>query len=133
MPAGPTQLSLELPAVRGSVPEARHAVTAYGESVDAAEIPDVAIAVSEAVGNAVVHAYRNGEDGIIRVRAEVEGSDLVVHVADDGVGMVPHPGSPGLRMGLSLIGAVTREVQFDTSARGLGVTMRFPTYVASAA
>ena len=63
LPAIPLDsLDLELPATAASVPTARHAVAEFsaGQTLDHAAI---AIAVSEAVTNAVMHAYRDREPG----------------------------------------------------------------------
>jgi stage II sporulation protein AB (anti-sigma F factor) len=120
-----TPLSLDLPAVPTSVTEARHAVLAYSEDCDANE-GDLGLAVSEAVGNAVVHAYRNAKTGRVYLKGEIQDRELIIEVVDEGVGMQPHLGAPGLRMGLALIGSVAREVRLDTSETGLRVEMRFP-------
>ncbi len=53
-------------------------------SVD--EINDIKTAVSEAVTNAVVHAYPKN-CGEITMRAEIEGNMLTVSISDNGVGI----------------------------------------------
>ena len=50
------------------------------------EIDDIKSAVSEAVTNAVIHGYQNGE-GTILIEAAVEENVLSVTVSDDGVGI----------------------------------------------
>lgn len=55
-------LDLELPAERGSVAKARSAASKIAREVGVEEL-DVKIAVSEAVGNAVIHAYRDRAPG----------------------------------------------------------------------
>lgn len=50
------------------------------------EISDVKTAVSEAVTNAIIHAYGN-EGGIITMRLWLKGNLLSVEVIDEGVGM----------------------------------------------
>ena len=50
------------------------------------EIDDIKTAVSEAVTNAVIHGYQNGE-GKISIEAAVEENVLSVTVSDDGVGI----------------------------------------------
>jgi len=58
---------------------------------------DVKIAVSEAVGNVVVHAYRDGTPpGSLELEGGIEDGKLVISVTDHGIGMSPHPDSPGL-------------------------------------
>ena len=95
-------LLLELPPEASSVRTARAAVSQFAArcGVHAA---DVALCVSEAVTNAVVHAFRDreGRSGTIRVLAEcTDGRMLRVSVEDDGVGVSPRSDSPGLGLGL---------------------------------
>jgi stage II sporulation protein AB (anti-sigma F factor) len=52
--------------------------------------------VSEAVTNAIVHAYPDGAPGQVRLEAWLDDELLTVVVADDGVGMSSGRGSPGL-------------------------------------
>jgi len=52
------------------------------------EIEDMKVAVSEAVNNAVLHAYGGG-DGVIEVAFEVSGEELTIHVQDHGVSFEP--------------------------------------------
>jgi anti-sigma regulatory factor (Ser/Thr protein kinase) len=62
------------PASRRSVAEAREAVEALAR-LGGAPVIDVKIAVSEAVGNSVIHAYRNRDHGSITVQARYERVD----------------------------------------------------------
>ena len=50
------------------------------------ELDDVKTAVSEAVTNAVIHGYQEGE-GIIYIELQAEGKELTVLVRDTGVGI----------------------------------------------
>ena len=50
------------------------------------ELDDVKTAVSEAVTNAVIHGYQEGE-GIIYMELQTEGKELTVLVRDTGVGI----------------------------------------------
>lgn len=50
------------------------------------EISDVKTAVSEAVTNAIIHAYGN-EGGIVTLRLRTQENELSVEVIDEGVGM----------------------------------------------
>ncbi len=115
---------LELPPEPGSVAEARHAVRELARSVGSPE-QEVALAVSEAVSNAVVHAFRRGKEGLIRVRAWRNRGELIVTVADNGVGMIPDLDSPGLGVGTSLISRLSDRATFESSDEGTAVTMRF--------
>lgn len=51
------------------------------------EVDDVKTAVSEAVTNAVIHGYGNGE-GTIYIESEIEGKELTVSIKDVGKGIL---------------------------------------------
>ena len=118
-------LALELPAEPASVAEARHAASHLARRVGADEA-DVKIAVSEAVGNAVVHAYRDREPGSIRVEGFLEPGRLRFSISDRGVGMSPNIDSPGLRLGIPLIGKVAADLHIDAGAWGTTISFSFP-------
>jgi anti-sigma regulatory factor (Ser/Thr protein kinase) len=117
-------LSIELPAEPESIPRARHAVAevAARAGVDAS---DVALAVSEAVTNAITHGYREEMTGTVRVTAADDGGRLRIDVVDHGVGISPDPTTRGLGMGLAIIGAVSTGVQLERAAPGLRLRMLF--------
>jgi anti-sigma regulatory factor (Ser/Thr protein kinase) len=93
------------------------------------DLAAVELAVSEAVSNVVLHAYRDRDgataDGRvdIRVRADVEGVWVVV--ADDGVGMLRRDDSPGLGLGLRLIANVSDQLLIVQGDTGTRVHIRF--------
>lgn len=118
-------LELELPALPESVAEARHAAARLARHYGAEEA-DVKIAVSEAVGNAVLHAYRDSATGTVRVRGALVRGKLVFVVADAGVGMSPNPDSPGLHLGIPLIGKVAEDMRIDAGANGTSISFSFP-------
>jgi anti-sigma regulatory factor (Ser/Thr protein kinase) len=115
---------LDLECQASSVATARHAVADLARRVGVA-VDDVQIAVSEAVANAVVHAYRGIRPGRISVRARLERGRLLVTVADQGIGMTPNPGNPGLRVGIPLITKLCDDVRFTSSDKGTVVAMSF--------
>lgn len=117
-------LELELPSHASSVTKARHAAAELARSLGAPEA-DVKLAVSEAVGNAVVHAFRDGQPGTIRLSARADRGRLIVTVADDGTGMRPNLQSNGLGLGISLITKLATDVRFDSSNDGTTVSMSF--------
>jgi serine/threonine-protein kinase RsbW/stage II sporulation protein AB (anti-sigma F factor) len=117
-------LRLELPSEPGSIKQARDAVAELAAQVGV-PVADVKLAVSEAVSNAVVHAFRDRAQGTIYVRARTERGRLIVVIADNGTGMRPNVDSPGLGFGLSLITQMAGDVRFDSSASGLTVSMSF--------
>jgi anti-sigma regulatory factor (Ser/Thr protein kinase) len=108
------------PAVADSVPVARHAVLRYLAEAQTPDPPlnDIGLVVSEGVTNAVHHAYRDGEQGEVRVHVEVDDQELQVVIEDDGRGMVPRPDSPGLGLGLPLIATVSERFDTRTSPDG---------------
>jgi anti-sigma regulatory factor (Ser/Thr protein kinase) len=71
----------------------------------------VQIVVTEAVANAVVHAYPDRAPGQVRLEAWLEDELLTVVVADDGVGMSSGRRSPGLGAGLALIRRLAGDVE----------------------
>lgn len=125
-----TELDIELPARPESVSRARHEAARLATACGADE-SDVKIGVSEAVGNAVIHAYRGGDDGPIRVRGSIRGEKLVIIVTDEGVGMCPDPATPGLGLGLPLIGRVAEDMRVAASPQGTTISMSFPAAAAA--
>jgi anti-sigma regulatory factor (Ser/Thr protein kinase) len=90
---------------------------------DDRSLGDVAIAVSEACTNAVVHAYRKAARGTFDVAAVVEDDLVHVAVTDHGAGLQPRTDSPGLGLGLPLIASVSdslaiTSVRPDTKGNG---------------
>jgi anti-sigma regulatory factor (Ser/Thr protein kinase) len=86
---------------------------------------DIALAISEAASNAVMHAYVGREEpGEVRVDAWIEDGALQVTVCDDGVGMAPRMDSPGLGLGLALMGRVTERLRLEASSPPPGVCVR---------
>lgn len=120
-----TELDLELPARPESVGRARHEAARLAAACGADET-NVKIGVSEAVGNAVLHAYRGDLDGPIRLRGSLRGKRLVIVVTDQGVGMSPDPGSSGLGLGLPLIGTVAEDMRVVGGPQGTTISMSFP-------
>jgi serine/threonine-protein kinase RsbW len=83
----------------------------------------VALAVTEAVSNVVVHAYTESTgDNLVELEIRVEDAQLVIHVRDQGRGMVPRHDSPGLGYGLPLINRVADRVELS-SVNGHGTEM----------
>jgi anti-sigma regulatory factor (Ser/Thr protein kinase) len=88
---------------------------------------DVELAVAEAVGNAVVHAFVGRDNGVISVRAEIEDpNQLLVEVADNGSGILAPARSPQAGFGLPIIAAVTDSVEIHSGNRGTRLELRFP-------
>lgn len=115
-----------LPAAPGAVRRLRAHVTAFAAAAGAPpEVQEaVALAVSETVTNAVVHAYAGArETGMVRVRCRVAEGQLVVEVADDGVGMARRDDSPGVGHGLAMVGAVADALDVARGRDGHGTVV----------
>jgi anti-sigma regulatory factor (Ser/Thr protein kinase) len=89
-------------------------------------IGDVKLAVSEAVTNAVRHAYRDQEPGDVIATAHIESGILRIVIADTGRGMAPRSDSPGLGLGLPLISHAADTVEVMRKSPGTEVHMTFP-------
>ena len=122
--AGGPSFELELPAVATSVATGRHAVRKFcdGQPLDHGKI---AIAVSEALTNVVVHAYRDTGGGTMRISATMLVDVLLVVVSDDGQGMTPRYDSPGMGMGLLLIDELAGALELHSDHEGTRLEMRF--------
>ena len=122
-------LDLTFPAVASSVVDARISVTRwlYAARGDKLMIGDVAVAVSEACTNVVMHAYPDAEPGSFGVCAERDGEDVLVTVTDGGYGVAPRPDSPGVGLGLPLMAALTDAFEVSNPPDGSGtvIFMRF--------
>ena len=84
----------------------------------------VALAVSEAVGNAVRHAYPD-EVGPVEVEAEVDDDDFVVYVRDEGVGVGEGSEDPGLGLGMHIMRQFGRLRLAARPGGGTEVSLRF--------
>src|SRR3954447_16874934 len=109
--------------------QARRAVVSWaqGHVVDPAVLSDIALAVTEAATNAVLHAYRDREvPGGVMVEAERDGDHVCIYVRDEGSGLAPRVDSPGLGLGLGLIAQVADSADVRApEAGGTEVVMRF--------
>lgn len=68
---------------------ARVAVAAFISQLDPTmeELTDIKTVVSEAVTNAVIHGYEEKADGMITIRTEIHGNEMVITIEDEGVGI----------------------------------------------
>ncbi len=85
----------------------------------------VALAVSEAVGNVVRHAYPGASVGRVEIEARFEGSKITVIVSDGGTGMMARVARDHHGMGLPVIGRVADGVTVDSDEAGTKLSMRF--------
>lgn len=83
------KMQLKLPALSANEGMARAAVAAFCAQLDpaAVEIADIKCAVSEAVTNCIVHAYKN-TSGIIQINVSLlEGRVAKIEIKDKGCGI----------------------------------------------
>jgi serine/threonine-protein kinase RsbW/stage II sporulation protein AB (anti-sigma F factor) len=86
----------------------------------------IELAVSEALTNAVVHAFVGRPTGHITLEARCEPDLLTVVVEDDGGGMGPRIDSPGLGVGLGLVARASDGLEVvDAESGGTRLSMRF--------
>jgi anti-sigma regulatory factor (Ser/Thr protein kinase) len=113
--------SFRLAGVPASVPRARHGVRAFLEpaGIDGSKIE---LAVTEAVSNAVRHGYRS-LSGWVEVELGVDDHAVEVVVRDHGVGLLPHPESEGLRVGLLMMRSLADRFELEGEAE-VGTTVR---------
>lgn len=117
------RLDLRLPARAESVPQIRHAMIAFARDHGYEDAGAIGLAVTEAVTNAVLHAYTEGEIGDLRAVACAKPDQLVVVIRDWGAGMGPRLDTPGLGLGLPTIATLT--TSFDVEAAdGAGTLLR---------
>jgi prepilin-type processing-associated H-X9-DG protein len=124
-------LQMSLPAKAENVAVVRHALAGLGERLGMGEatIADLKTIVTEAAMNVVVHAYPEGEPGLLSVDAFVEDEGLAIEVRDYGVGIRPRPDAtrPSLRIGLTLIAALSSSFEISGGARrGTVIRMHLP-------
>ncbi len=115
---------------------ARVVVAAFMARMDPTveEVDDVKTAISEAVTNAIIHGYQNGE-GIVVIQAKRRERTIQVSIHDDGVGIknitqAMEPLYSGLKggersgMGVSFMEAFMDEVNVESElGKGTTVTM----------
>jgi serine/threonine-protein kinase RsbW len=98
-------------------------------------LADLKLAITEACGNAVRHAYSNGE-GPVTVVFTVDDSRLEMRVEDEGAGVhlpaadhwtLPEHLEGG--MGMAIIRAVVDEVEIDDGPEGRGTVLRMTKYL----
>lgn len=114
-------------AVPGTVPLLRRELSEWAAAVGVGPeyLQAVKLAVSEALTNAVVHAFVGAsEPGSIELTAATDVDALEIRVTDDGNGMGPRPDSPGLGMGVPMMGKLCTTVDLADGPGGKGTEVR---------
>lgn len=96
-------------------------------------LADVKLALTEACSNSIRHAYREGRNGGVEIRYEVDSDRLTVEVRDEGSGFSVDA-APGSEddldeggLGLAIIEAVTDELAIESDEGGS--RLRFVKYL----
>ncbi|MGH2882919.1 MAG: ATP-binding protein [Solirubrobacteraceae bacterium] len=124
------RLKRSAPARPQAVGELRREIARYAEHIGASSTARdaMALAVSEALTNVVVHAYADQEPGPMLLEAWDDGEGhLLVLICDEGKGMVPRTDSPGMGVGMPLIAQMADDVHVASRGKlgGTKVAMRF--------
>ena len=110
------------PAALEAPRRAREAARTFAAAreADRETVAAVVLCISEAVTNAVLHAYRDRDDpGAIEMTAfEDDDGSLWFGVRDDGHGLAPRPDSPGLGLGLPIISQTAARMEVRTPEEG---------------
>lgn len=122
---------MSLPARAENVAVVRHALAGLAErlGMDEASLADLKTVVTEASMNVVVHAYAGVDPGPLEVEAEGDGDGLTVVIRDHGSGIRPRPDveRPSLRIGLTLIAALSSSFEIKGGAdKGTEIRMHLP-------
>jgi anti-sigma regulatory factor (Ser/Thr protein kinase) len=120
-------VSESYPAQPDAVPQARTQIGdfALAGGVAGEALHAIRLAVSEAVTNAVRHAYR-GRSGRVYVTAALVPGEFVMLVSDDGCGYRTPAENPGFGWGLAVIADATDDfVITERGGGGTEVRMRF--------
>jgi serine/threonine-protein kinase RsbW len=138
LPAGAAGHPLDVASVSWSIPALADEVTgvrreamrfARRHGVPEDRLADLRLALSEAVSNAVIHAFRTQElPGTVTVSIDITPAQFAeVIVRDDGIGMSARSDSPGLGLGLSVIDRLADETERRRPIDGVGfeLWMRF--------
>lgn len=120
-------MNLRLPAEPASVPTLRRRASQFAaeHGVGQDVVADVALAVSEAVTNAVKYANAEGSEGVVELSAAAEEDWLEVRVRDRGEGF-GKGSSDGLGLGLAIIARLCSDLKIVQEGDGTEVRMRFP-------
>jgi anti-sigma regulatory factor (Ser/Thr protein kinase) len=122
----PTALQRSLPASAAALPRLRGLVRSFAAGrcgADADQAAMIALAVTEAATNVVLHAYPD-RPGMINLLAEVDDGRLHVRIADAGVGMRPSR-QPGIGAGLRIMEGLAETEVVSQPGQGTAVDMVF--------
>jgi anti-sigma regulatory factor (Ser/Thr protein kinase) len=116
------EIEIAFPARPESSPKLRHAVRSFLETLrlERSRVDDVVLAVGEAAGNAIEHAY-HGADGSVRLRAKASEGRLVIEILDGGRWRLE--GDPERGRGLGIMRALVDHVMIESTHDGTNVRL----------
>ena len=120
---------LSFPAKPDYLLLARLALSGIGRTTPVSDelLADLKLAITEACGNSVRHAYPEGP-GEVSVSYVFDGDGIELIVEDQGVGPAtvdaPGPGTGDSGMGMSIIRTVVDELEVHPGADGRGTVVR---------
>ena len=122
----PPRWHREVDAEPAVVGELRRGVADFARAhgADDDTVENLMLAVSEAVTNAIIHAFVGRERGRVALTAEAGEGMIHVRVVDDGRGMTPHPESPGLGLGLTMMASMASRCDIREGPGGHGTEVR---------
>jgi anti-sigma regulatory factor (Ser/Thr protein kinase) len=124
-----TAESWMFPAAAEAPSLARRSARAYAvrQGADVDTVAAIALCVSEAVTNVVVHAYREADEpGEVELEARKRDGYLCFYVRDQGQGLSPRVDSPGIGLGLPVIADSATSLEVRRPERGgTELVMRF--------
>ncbi len=119
----PADLHLEIPADPSVIADVRAAIRTWlAGRTDGGTIEDIVLASSEAVANAVEHAYRDREPGSVVIGGTIRDGELVLTIRDDGRWAESQPSDRG--RGTSVIQALVDDVEVERRDDGTEVRLR---------
>jgi len=82
-------MKLEFLSIPANVAFARVTVAAFASQLDftLADLEEIKVAVSEAVGNSIVHGYGKAPDCFVRIYANLTQDALEIRIEDEGKGI----------------------------------------------
>jgi serine/threonine-protein kinase RsbW len=119
--------SQRVPATADQLPHVRSQVLAFAD----AHYPDaerdrqnIALAVTEACANAVLHAYPDNT-GELTVTAHTDDHHLIIHISDHGIGIHHANGTNRPGLGVPLMHALAN-THITTNGHGTTTKLSFP-------
>lgn len=123
-------MKMTAPARAEAVGGLRRELKSFAHTIGACELAleGVALAVSEALTNVVVHAYAHGQPGPMTIEAWSDrDGHLLVLVSDEGTGTGSHADSRGMGLGIPVMGEMADDVDVASGdgLPGTVVSLRF--------